>query len=116
MMKPAFLAASALMMPFLTGCASFNYLEKDSPVAEVVIEPDYPPPKIALVLGSGGPRGYAHIGIMKVLEQAGIGVDLVVGSSVGCRGSSRTGVCEASSLIAAGLICGEGPPCVSIPS
>jgi NTE family protein len=83
MMKPAFLAASALIMPFLTGCASFNYLEKDSPVAEVVIEPDDPPPKIALVLGSGGPRGYAHIGIMKVLEEAGIEVDLVVGSSVG---------------------------------
>jgi NTE family protein len=38
---------------------------------------------VALVLGSGGPRGYAHIGVMRVLEDAGIPVDLVVGSSVG---------------------------------
>lgn len=83
MLKRFFLAATALVMPFLSGCASFNYLEKDSPVAELEIKPDYPPPKIALVLGSGGPRGYAHIGIMKVLEEAGIEVDLVVGSSVG---------------------------------
>jgi NTE family protein len=42
-----------------------------------------PRPKIALVLGSGGPRGYAHIGVMKALEDAGIEYDLVVGSSVG---------------------------------
>jgi NTE family protein len=42
-----------------------------------------PAPRVALVLGSGGPRGYAHIGVMRVLEDAGIGVDLVVGSSVG---------------------------------
>jgi NTE family protein len=42
-----------------------------------------PPPRIALVLSSGGPRGYAHIGVMRVLEDAGIEVDLVVGTSVG---------------------------------
>jgi NTE family protein len=41
------------------------------------------PPKIALVLGSGGPRGFAHIGVLKVLEEAGIHPDLIVGSSVG---------------------------------
>ena len=40
-------------------------------------------PKIALVLGSGGPRGFAHIGVLKVLDEAGIHPDLVVGSSVG---------------------------------
>ncbi len=83
MMRRSFLALTTLAMPFLPGCASFNYQEKDSPVAELAIEPDDPPPKIALILGSGGPRGYAHIGIMKVLEEAGIEVDLVVGSSVG---------------------------------
>jgi NTE family protein len=35
------------------------------------------------VLGSGGPRGYAHLGLIKVLEEAGIVPDLIVGSSVG---------------------------------
>lgn len=41
------------------------------------------PPAVALVLGSGGPRGFAHIGVLKVLEEAGIKPDLIVGSSVG---------------------------------
>lgn len=45
-----------------------------------------PPPaasNIALVLGSGGPRGFAHIGVLKALEDAGIRPDLIVGSSAG---------------------------------
>jgi NTE family protein len=40
-------------------------------------------PQVALVLGSGGPRGFAHIGVLKVLEEAGVRPDLIVGSSVG---------------------------------
>jgi NTE family protein len=40
-------------------------------------------PKIALVLGSGGARGYAHIGVIKVLEDSGIRPDLIVGTSAG---------------------------------
>ena len=46
----------------------------------------YPPdqrPRVALVLGGGGPRGFAHIGVLKVLEENGIEADLVVGASVG---------------------------------
>src|SRR6185312_6611716 len=45
--------------------------------------PSGPPPRIALVLGSGGPRGFAHIGVLKVLEEIGIHPDLIVGTSVG---------------------------------
>ncbi len=45
--------------------------------------PTGPPARLALVLGSGGPRGFAHIGVLKVLDEAGIRPDLVVGSSVG---------------------------------
>ena len=40
-------------------------------------------PKLILVLGGGGPRGFAHIGVLKVLEQEGIVPDLIVGSSMG---------------------------------
>jgi NTE family protein len=40
-------------------------------------------PTLALVLGSGGPRGFAHIGVLKVLEENGVKPDLIVGSSVG---------------------------------
>lgn len=72
-----------LLLTLLVGCARFNYVLPDSPNALSKLTPISPPPKIALVLGSGGPRGYAHIGVMQVLEQAGISYDLVVGSSVG---------------------------------
>lgn len=40
-------------------------------------------PKIALALGSGAARGAAHVGVIKVLEQAGIPIDMIAGTSVG---------------------------------
>jgi NTE family protein len=40
-------------------------------------------PRVALVLGSGGPRGFAHVGVIKALEDNGVRPDLIVGSSVG---------------------------------
>ena len=67
----------------LAGCAPFNYVGSDSPEPLTVVAPMQSRPRIALVLGSGGPRGYAHIGALKVLEAAGIEIDMVVGSSVG---------------------------------
>ncbi|MEE6469338.1 hypothetical protein FKM82_008586 [Ascaphus truei] len=54
---------------------------------------------IALVLGGGGARGFAHIGVIKSLEEAGIPVDMVGGTSMGAlvggiyaeeRSASRT--------------------------
>jgi len=39
--------------------------------------------RIGLALGGGGARGLAHIGVLKVLEQEKINVDLVVGTSIG---------------------------------
>ncbi len=47
-------------------------------------ERDSPPrPKIGLALSGGGARGLAHIGVLKVLEEAGIQVDIVTGASMG---------------------------------
>jgi NTE family protein len=40
-------------------------------------------PKIGLVLGGGGARGFAHVGILEVMEEAGIPIDIIVGTSVG---------------------------------
>lgn len=40
-------------------------------------------PQIALALGSGAARGLAHIGVLKVLEDEGILVDLIAGTSIG---------------------------------
>lgn len=39
--------------------------------------------KIGLALGSGGPRGFAHVGILQSLEEAGIQIDMISGSSIG---------------------------------
>jgi NTE family protein len=40
-------------------------------------------PRIGLVLGGGAARGFAHIGVIQVLEEQGIRPDLVVGTSAG---------------------------------
>jgi NTE family protein len=41
------------------------------------------PPRVALVLGGGGARGLAYAGVLRVLEEEGIPVEMIVGSSVG---------------------------------
>lgn len=43
----------------------------------------HPPPRIGLALGSGSARGWSHIGIIRVLEEAGITPDIVCGTSIG---------------------------------
>jgi NTE family protein len=40
-------------------------------------------PKIGLVLSGGGAKGFAHIGVLKVIEQAGIKIDYIGGTSMG---------------------------------
>src|SRR2546423_3887014 len=40
-------------------------------------------PKIGIALSGGAARGLAHIGVLKVLERAGIPVDVITGTSMG---------------------------------
>lgn len=40
-------------------------------------------PKIGLVLSGGGAKGFAHVGVLKVLEQAGVKIDFIGGTSMG---------------------------------
>ena len=40
-------------------------------------------PKVGLVLGGGGAKGAAEVGVLKVLEEAGVQVDYIVGTSIG---------------------------------
>jgi NTE family protein len=42
-----------------------------------------PPPRIALVLGGGAAKGFAHIGVIKALESQGVQLDIIVGTSAG---------------------------------
>lgn len=44
---------------------------------------DDPPPKVGLVLSGGGAKGLAHIGALKVIEEAGVKVDYIGGTSMG---------------------------------
>jgi NTE family protein len=44
---------------------------------------DHQRPKIGLVLSGGGARGFAHVGVLKVIEQLNIPIDVVVGTSMG---------------------------------
>jgi NTE family protein len=56
-------------------------------------------PRFALALGGGAARGFAHVGVISVLEQAGLIPDLVVGTSAG----SLVGALYASGLNAKAL-------------
>ncbi|WP_279601178.1 patatin-like phospholipase family protein [Methylobacterium sp. E-045] len=50
---------------------------------EPVAEQPPPRPRIGLALGGGSARGWAHIGVIEVLEEAGIHPDMVAGCSIG---------------------------------
>ncbi|MDP1901909.1 MAG: patatin-like phospholipase family protein [Rubrivivax sp.] len=56
------------------------------PEPQLTTPPPKPPPRlprIGLALGGGAARGFAHIGVIQVLEESGIKPDLVVGTSAG---------------------------------
>ena len=40
-------------------------------------------PKVGLVLSGGGAKGMAHVGVLKVLEEAGLKIDYIGGTSMG---------------------------------
>ena len=55
-----------------------------APTKEAVVQPlQQKPAKVAVVLGAGASRGFAHIGVLKVLESNNIPINLVVGTSAG---------------------------------
>jgi len=76
-------AALALSLG-IAGCASLSPAPEHPPSAEaLVLARKADRPLIAFVLGGGGARGFAHAGVLKVLDDAGIRADLVVGTSAG---------------------------------
>ena len=60
-------------------------------VQQTVVEGDQAPgyaplrnaPRLALVLSAGGPRGFAHVGVLRALHELGVRPDLIVGASIG---------------------------------
>ena len=75
---------AALLGVALAGCGVDDGDYRDADAPRFVPAPDSARrPRIAYVLGSGGPRGFAHVGALKVLENEGIRPNLIVGASVG---------------------------------
>ncbi len=66
-------AAVLVLFLFLAGCPAPNI---PPPVQK-------PRPKIGLVLSGGASRGFAHIGVIKVLEANHVPIDIIVGTSAG---------------------------------
>ena len=81
--------AAALLLSVLAGCSvlprSPEPAPKPAPVTELPPKSEGrpAPPKIALALGGGAARGFAHIGVIKALESHGIVPDMVIGTSSG---------------------------------
>lgn len=74
-----------LSVGLLAGCATApaNYTAADAPLAVPLVRVTATRPVVGLVLGAGGSRGFAHIGVLKAFEAAGIDADVVVGVSSG---------------------------------
>ena len=84
--------AAALLATVIAGCANTRAdmspdltprllaeVQRPAPIAAA----DARRPTVALVLGGGGLRGFAHLGVLRALEEAGIKPDIVVGTSAG---------------------------------
>jgi NTE family protein len=83
------LIAKSLLFPLtallLAGCATapVNHTAADAPYAAPLQRISKAQPVIGLVLGAGGSRGFAHVGVLKAFEEAGIEADVIVGVSSG---------------------------------
>lgn len=74
-MRSFLLGLSGLLV--LSGCATMPPEKKAVEPPKVVV------PKIAIALGGGAARGFAHIGVIKTLESHGINPQIVAGTSAG---------------------------------
>ncbi|MDY6467147.1 patatin-like phospholipase family protein [Acinetobacter faecalis] len=100
MLKVNLIFGSVIML--LTGCQSMPEVQQNNNKTAVIaphtlddarevsnqinfknLKKDAKKPIIALVLGSGGARGYAHIGAIEILEKNNIHPDFIVGTSAG---------------------------------
>jgi NTE family protein len=82
------LGAGVALGASTTGCAinpHYDHNGRDAPVIDNLDPSVGPIPSAswALVLGSGGPRGFVHIGVLKALDELGVCAPMIVGASVG---------------------------------
>lgn len=67
----------------LAACASAPPVAPPAPVVPAPVAAPKPLPRVGLALGGGAARGFAHVGVLQVLEEAGIKPAVVVGTSAG---------------------------------
>ena len=84
-LRPILRILTALTIVLLGACTTTPQapVSTADPTPTVVITQPKRPPKIGLALGGGAARGFAHVGVIQALEEAGIKVDLVTGTSAG---------------------------------
>ena len=92
-----------MLTALLTGCAiapDRDHTGADAPQATALPRV----PRTAWVFGSGGPRGFVHVGVLKALDEIGVLPDLIVGASVGALvGVLRAGGIRGTALEALAL-------------
>ncbi|MBT0571512.1 patatin-like phospholipase family protein [Curvibacter sp. CHRR-16] len=85
--KRRFGAALFFCVVVLAGCSTAPSADKIANSSTVSAIPAQPivrtPPKVGLALGGGAARGFAHVGVIQVLEENGITPNLVAGTSAG---------------------------------
>ena len=96
MLFPIVRVVASVTMALLSACAVTPPPVAPVEPPPVVVTPKRPP-RIGLALGGGAARGFAHVGVIQALEEAGIRPDLVVGTSAGSLvaalyASGKTGV------------------------
>lgn len=71
------------LLPLLLAACAGAPKAPDMPAAPPTMAVPKPQPRVGLALGGGAARGFAHVGVIQVLEEAGIRPALVVGTSAG---------------------------------
>jgi NTE family protein len=89
---------AGLLALAVTGCGSLVGPQGSVDAPEAA-PPEMRPPRVGLALGGGAARGFAHVGVIQVLEANGVRPDLVVGTSAG----SLVGALYASGMGGAAL-------------
>ncbi|TCZ81873.1 patatin-like phospholipase family protein [Lysobacter sp. N42] len=74
--------ATLLALALLAGCGGADAV-RPSPPPQPVAAPAAKPVRVGLALGGGAAKGFAHIGVIKMLEANGIRIDVVAGTSAG---------------------------------
>ncbi len=79
LLQLVFKTQNSKLTTFLSLFSFFFFLFSQNSYAQDTI----PRKKIGLVLSGGGAKGFAHIGVLKVLEEAGVKIDYIGGTSMG---------------------------------